>query len=143
VYDSTSSSELSLREKLGGRITALRVDFVAKPETSGSVRGGIEERILTSWGEEQGFLDGMVLVSDQEARLTTLITFWSASVLEKSREQKVKWLQNILKPYLDRCLHIHTDTTYFLASAKEKIANSAFATSFTDSVQKTEMLCAS
>lgn len=112
----------TLKESTGreiGNVTALRADFVAKPETIGIVREGIEERILTSWGKEQGFLNGMVLVSDQEARLTTLITFWKAGTIERSREQKLRWLQKMLKPYLDRCLHVQTNSTYFLAAAAE------------------------
>lgn len=98
-------------------VTALRADFVAKPETIGTLREGIEERILSSWGKEHGFLNGMVLVSDQEARLTTLITFWKAGAVEKTREQKLRWLKKILTPYLDRCLSVKTDCTYFLDAA--------------------------
>lgn len=104
-------------ERTSGSVTALRADFVAKPETIGMVRIGIEERILTSWGKEQGFLHGMVLVSDQEARLTTLITFWKSGTLERTREQKLRWLKKILNPYVDRCLSVQTDCTYFLAAA--------------------------
>lgn len=124
-----------------GNVTALRADFVAKPETIGSVREGIEERILTSWGKEQGFLTGMVLVSDQEARLTTLITFWKAGALERTREQKLRWLQKILKPYADRCLHVRTNSTYFL-TAESAIEEMETAQGFSAMLSTTPALCA-
>jgi hypothetical protein len=117
VQDQFIIEEGRSSERMFGSVTALRADFVAKPEAIGMVRIGIEERILTSWGKEQGFLNGMVLVSDQEARLTTLITFWKTGTLERTREQKLRWLKKILNPYVDRCLSVQTDCTYFLSAA--------------------------
>jgi len=97
-------------------VTALRADFVAKPEAIENVREGIEARVRSGWGEESGFLNGMVLVSDQEARLTTLITFWRSDALAQDRESKVRWLRKILNPFLDRCLSVQTNCTYFLGA---------------------------
>ena len=106
------------RTELQEGVAALRADFVAKPEALENVREGIEARVRSGWSEESGFLNGMVLVSDQEARLTTLITFWKAGALAQDRENKVRWLRKILNPYLDRCLSVQTNCTYFLAASQ-------------------------
>ena len=107
-----------LRSKLRTQVTALRADFVARPEAIEVVRGEIEERVLKTWGDEPSFLSGVVMVSEQEARLTTLITFWRSGELERTREQRVRWLQKIIGPYLDRCVRVQTQSAYFLAGAE-------------------------
>jgi hypothetical protein len=97
-----------------GKITALRADFVMKPEAAGQIQTGIEVTIRGMKDHEDGFLHGVVLVSDQEARLGTLITFWHAREFEETKHRKIRWMQRILKPYLDRCLRMQTQCTYFL-----------------------------
>jgi len=102
-----------------GRIMALRADFVMKPEAAGQIQAGIEETICGMKDHPDGFLHGMVLVSDQEARLGTLITFWHGRTFEEAKHRKIRWMQRILAPFLDRCVRVQTQSTYFLNGGQE------------------------
>src|SRR5581483_1103266 len=131
----------------GERIASLRADFVARPEAIGGVREGIEKRISAMWGQEGGFLNGLVLVSDQEARLTTLITFWEERALERSLDQKLRHLKKILHPYADRCLSVRTEGAYFLLAApdgpREEFEGFAVHPECEDLLEETPALCGS
>ena len=83
-----------------GAITALRADFVMKPEAARLLQSGIES-VMQGMKPEEGFLYGVVLISEQEARLGTMITFWNARRFEETKQRKLRWLDRVLKPYLD------------------------------------------
>jgi hypothetical protein len=48
------------------------------------------------------------MISDQEARLVTVITLWAGHDRAKRCSQNVRWVHALLKPYLDRCLRVQT-----------------------------------
>lgn len=82
---------------------ATRTEFVAKAGKEEHVRRVLREILRESFQHERGFLQGMVLVSDQEARLVTLLTFWSEQSLEDGRERRMAWLREKVTPLVDRC----------------------------------------
>jgi hypothetical protein len=48
------------------------------------------------------------MISDQEARLVTVVTLWAGDERVKRCGQNVRWVQALLEPYLDRCLRVQT-----------------------------------
>jgi hypothetical protein len=53
------------------------------------------------------------MVSDQEARLITVVTFWSADKAQKLCKKNVKSVKRLLSTYLDSCLRVQTMYAYF------------------------------
>jgi hypothetical protein len=51
-----------------------------------------------------GFAGSLVMVSDQEARLITVIIFWEGSEGRRSCSQSARHVRALVAPYLDRCL---------------------------------------
>jgi hypothetical protein len=50
---------------------------------------------------EEGLETGLLLVSDREARLVTLLTFWDAQRFAGGRERRIAWMQKLLAPFAD------------------------------------------
>lgn len=94
--------------------TVLRVEFVARPGAMNEAIALLEQQFCELQDSEDGFVSGLLLVSDQEARLVTLLTFWRVGWLERDRERCIRWLQRILEPFMDRWLRVQTDAAYSL-----------------------------
>lgn len=102
-----------------GKITALRADFVMKPEAARLLQSGIES-VMQGMDREEGFLYGVVLISEQEARLGTMITFWNARRFEETRQRKLRWLDRVLQPYLDGKAKVLINRTVVLHGESEQ-----------------------
>ena len=102
-----------------GAITALRADFVMKPEAARLLQSGIES-VMQGMRPEEGFLYGVVLISEQEARLGTIITFWNARRFEETKQRKLRWLDRVLKPYLDGNAKVLINRTVVLHGESEQ-----------------------
>lgn len=100
---------------------ALSVEFVAKPEQAGPARAFLPEAVLGALKEVDGFAGCVVLSSDQESRLVTVITFWTGSNSRKCCEQNVRWVKALVARYADRCLRVQTLVAHAPALAPEAI----------------------
>jgi hypothetical protein len=100
-------AELPIVPPVGG-LTALSVEFVAKPEKAGSALLSLPTAITRSLQQVTGFSGCWVMVSDQEARLITVITFWSGNEAQKFCTENVKWLKAQLSTYADSYLRVQT-----------------------------------
>jgi hypothetical protein len=101
--------QLSATAALGApRLTALSVEFVAKPQEAHRVESAIPAALAGSLKEVAGFAGSLVLISDQEARLVTVVTLWTGEDRLKHRDRNVRWVQALLAPYLDRCLRVRS-----------------------------------
>jgi hypothetical protein len=89
-------------------VTALSVEFVAKPEAAHCVEAAIPAAVAGALKDVTGFAGCLVMISDQEARLVTVVTLWAGSDRAKLCSQNVRWVHALLKPYLDRCLRVQT-----------------------------------
>ncbi len=87
-----------------GGLTAFSFEFVAKPEQAASATRYLPAAIQSGLEDVAGFAGSLVMVSDQEARLVTVITFWQGSEARKSCAQSSRRVRALLAPYLDRCL---------------------------------------
>jgi hypothetical protein len=92
-------------------LTALSVEFVAVPSEAKRVRDVIPADLEAALQVLDGYKGCMVLVSDQEARLVTVITLWSGSDGLKQCRENAKWVKRLLTPYVDRWLRTQTQVT--------------------------------
>ena len=88
--------------------TAFSIEFVAKPEQAAGAPLFLPETIQSGLGDIAGFAGSLVMVSDQEARLITLIIFWNGTEARRNCERIVRRVRALLAPYLDRCLRMQT-----------------------------------
>jgi len=93
-------------------VTALSVEFVAKPQEAHRVQATIPAAISGALKDVAGFAGCLVMISDQEARLVTVVTLWAGEDRVKRCGQNVRWVHTLLKPYLDRCLRVQTMVAY-------------------------------
>lgn len=89
-------------------LTALTVEFVAKPEEAKRAENSIPTALESSLRELEGYAGCLVMISNLEARLITAITFWSGPHGARLCQQNARWVNALLKPYLDRCLRSQT-----------------------------------
>jgi hypothetical protein len=90
------------------RATALSVEFVAKPQEAHRVETAIPAAIAGALKGVAGFAGCLVMISDQEARLVTVVTLWAGDERVKYCGQNIRWVHALLEPYLDRCLRVQT-----------------------------------
>jgi hypothetical protein len=90
------------------RVTALSVEFVAKPQEAHRVQSAIPAALARALLGVSGFAGCLVMISEQEARLVTVITLWVGDERQKQCREKALWVQRLLTPYLDHCLRVQT-----------------------------------
>ena len=89
-------------------MTALSVEFVAKPQEAHRVEAAIPAAIAGALKEVDGFAGCLVMISHHEARLVTVVTLWAGNDRVKCCHQNVRWVHALLAPYLDRRLRVQT-----------------------------------
>ena len=94
----------SLRPRGANRLTAFSFEFVAKPEKAPGAPLSLPAAIQSGLEDINGFAGSLVMVSDQEARLITVIIFWEGSEARRSCALSLRRVRALLAPYLDRCL---------------------------------------
>jgi hypothetical protein len=89
-------------------LTALSVEFVAKPQEARLVERAIPKAIVGALQDVNGFAGCLVMISDQEARLVTAVTLWAGEDRVQRCKENLRWVHALLAPYLDRCLRVQT-----------------------------------
>ena len=103
------ASESNLRPvpRIGNsQVAALSIEFVAKPQEAHRAQLAIPPALTVAFEEVTGFAGCLVMVSDQEARLLTVLTLWSGHDRQKLCNENLRWVRALLAPYLDRCLRV-------------------------------------
>jgi len=90
------------------------LDFVAKPDGAGELNRELGSVLKKAGLFEEGLETGLLLVSDREARLVTLLTFWDAARFASRREQRIAWMQKLLAPFADGPVRTQTSTPRFV-----------------------------
>ncbi len=89
-------------------ITAVSIEFVAKPQEAHRVETAIPAAIVRALKYVTGFTGCLVMISEHEARLVTVVTFWDGEDRLKRCSQNARCVQALLAPYLDRRLRVQT-----------------------------------
>jgi len=108
-------SLLASSEPLSTRIVALRIDFVAKPGQSEELETTVGELLAEAELYREGLQSSMLLVSDREARLVTLLTMWDAERFDRSRERLTAWTQKLIAGITDGPIRTYTSKAHFLS----------------------------
>ncbi len=72
------------------------------------MQAAIPAAIAGALKDVTGFAGCLVMISDQEARLVTVITLWSGNERVKCCRENVRWVNALLTPYLDRRIRVQT-----------------------------------
>ena len=108
------------------RVTALRAEFVVTPGNETKVRETIERVMAESFCRDRDFLQAVVLVSEMEARLVTLLTFWHSNGFEEARERRVARMRQKLLPLLDQYMRVQSFTAHVI-DARTTLATNELA----------------
>ena len=102
---------------MADRMVVLRLDFVAKPDGTSGMARSVAGLLETAGLEDAGLMSGLLLVSDREARLVTLLTFWDAHQFLPARERRIEWMQKLVVPFADGAVRADTSVASVLAGA--------------------------
>jgi hypothetical protein len=103
-----TSSDSRLSKTGAPCATALSVEFVAKPGETHRAQSAIPAALAGALRNVSGFAGCLVMISEQEARLVTVITLWVGNDRAKQCGENARWVHKLLAPYVDRCLRVQT-----------------------------------
>jgi hypothetical protein len=86
-------------------------EFVAVPGQSERLQREIPLVMRAASKESGGFCGCVVLFSEQEARLVTVITLWTTR--DQAKHCNEKRLKRLLEPYVDRWLRVRSFVGFF------------------------------
>ena len=89
-------------------LIAHSVEFVAKPQEAGCIQTTVPQALTGVLKDVAGFAGCLVMASNHEARLVTVVTLWRGQDAHKRCAQNVRWIEALLTPYVDRRLRIQT-----------------------------------
>jgi hypothetical protein len=101
-------------EQNAAKVITLRVDFVSKPDNTCEIAAEVGELLAEAGLYQKGLKASMVLVSDREARVVTLLTLWDADRFNPSRERLTTWTLKIVAQFADGRLHARTSVAHIL-----------------------------
>ena len=81
---------------------------MAKPEKAVTARTSLADAIDKTLQEIESYAGCMVLISEQEARLITVITFWQGADDRRRCRENVESVDTLLASYVDRRLRVQT-----------------------------------
>jgi len=109
-----SADENPAAIKMAAGVLALHLDFVAKPDGARELNRELAAVLKKAGLVREGLETGLLLVSDREARLVTLLTFWDAERFRPRREQRIRWMQKLLAPFADGPVRAQTSTPRYV-----------------------------
>jgi hypothetical protein len=117
IHPETLTPELygSIAKSTTCAVVALTIEFVAKPQAVRDVHSAIPEAINADLRDVTGFAGCLTMISDQESRLVTVVTFWTGEDRAPRCSEVTRRVQKLVSPYLDRCLRLRTFHAYFPA----------------------------
>jgi hypothetical protein len=125
------------------RITALSIEFVAKPNEAHKIHAALPAAIDGTLGEVAGFAGSFVMIANHEARLVTVVTLWSGEDRMQRCSENVRWVRALLAPYLDRCLRVQTLAAFVpgAAQSSQPFEQPCTESAFETGLQEEQALC--
>ena len=93
-------------------VLAHGVEFVALPGRSKELQRTIPETLRSVLGNSGGFLGCMIFVSEQEARLMTVITLWTGRDAAEQSDNNLSRVNQLLLPHVDTWLRSQKMTAF-------------------------------
>ena len=100
------------------------VELTTKPGKNKQLSDTINDKVLPILKKQKGFVDEMVLVSDQEDNRILGLSFWKTREdAEQYHRAEYSKVQETLRPFLEaepviRTFEVHTSTTHRIAAGK-------------------------
>lgn len=90
-------------EQVSSELLAQTLEFVARPGQTEKLQKALQAAMRKAQENCEGFVGCLVLVSEQEERLVTVITLWTGGE-KKQQEETCSWVKNLIEPYVDSWL---------------------------------------
>lgn len=100
--------------KLPGQVITLRIDFVAKPEHKNEIATHVGNLLAEAGLHQKGLQASLLLVSDREVRVATLLTLWDADRFSMERDRLTSWTLKLVTGLSDGPIKANTSLAYFL-----------------------------
>ena len=94
-------------------ISAQSVQFVAAPGQTHELQSALPARIRAAFDLVPAFAGCMVMVSDHEARLVTVVTLWNGKERARHCYENAPCLKQLLTPFVDRWLRSESHKAHF------------------------------
>lgn len=94
-------------------ISARSVQFVASPERTRELQAALPARIHAAFDLVPAFAGCMVMISDQEARLVTVVTLWGGRERARHCNENSDCLKKLLSPFVDHWLRSENHLAHF------------------------------
>ena len=104
------------RRQVAAPMVALHLDFVARPNGSRELASELAAVLEAAKLADEGLASSLLLISDREARLVTLLTFWDRRRFMAARECRTAWMQKLLAPFADGSIRAHTSLPRFVTA---------------------------
>ncbi len=104
---STNSATLSYD------VSAHTVQFVASPFKTQKLQSILPIAIREAFRLSPGFAGCMVMISDQEARLVTVVTLWTGKQRARHCSENADCIRKLLSPYVDNWLRSENHLAHF------------------------------
>jgi hypothetical protein len=88
-------------------VRAQSIEFVAVPDMAARLQATLPGAIRSALQKSEGFAGCAVMVSEEEARLVTVVTFWRGQERSSKANANALWVEQLLDPYIDRQLRVH------------------------------------
>jgi hypothetical protein len=88
-------------------VSAQSIEFVAVPDMATRLQATLPGAIRSALQTSEGFAGCAVMVSEEEARLVTVVTFWRGKERSSKAKHNALWVEQLLDPYIDRQLRVH------------------------------------
>jgi hypothetical protein len=106
AYPAPHASQRDGLEMQASSVAAQSVEFVAKPGEALKAQHAIAPALNGALKGVTGYAGCMVMTSDHEARLITVVTFWRGTERVKHCNANTRWVNALLAPYIDRRLRL-------------------------------------
>jgi hypothetical protein len=104
LENASQANAASTSEAQAPAVVAHGVEFVALPGKAAILQSVIPDAMRNTIGNSRSFSGCMVLVSEEEARLVTVITLWTGRNRMEQCNENAKQVKALLAPYVDRFL---------------------------------------
>jgi hypothetical protein len=88
-------------------VSAQSIEFVAVPDMAARLQATLPGAIRSALQKSEGFAGCAVMVSEEEARLVTVVTFWRGKERSSKAIANALWVEQLLDPYIDRQLRVN------------------------------------
>lgn len=96
------------------QVIALRVDFVAKPSYKSNLAAELGEVFAAAGLHEAGLQASLLLVSDREVRVVTLLMLWDGERFTPQRDRLVSLASKLIAAFADGSVRAFTNVAHFL-----------------------------